>query len=427
MTAAPSTAPVLTARDTELLLTLLRLPTVSPLEAPGEQPMLWEAQRVYAAVARESGFRVLHHGSADPAVLRRDDVPRAVRGRPAEFLATQPNLVLRLGPALPRSATVMFNVHFDTVAGAPPVTFDGHRVTGRGAVDAKGQAVAVLAGIRARRAADPRIGRDVAVLVQAVSGEEGGALGCFGTRPLVEAGYVGRLNVFCEPTGSRYLCRATASMTAELRVAGLDTIDDRPGAGHNATVLLGFLAQHLAGAVAGEPGAAVCVAGLHTGDQHNRVYGTGRLLLNIGYPSVHTGRRLEGAVERAVRGGLAEFRSRFAALPALARTAVASSAITTLVWHKRRLPCLAQDETAVAALCRAAGLAPWPAADPAFTCDAIWMDGVPGAATVVLGAGSLDANHAHADGEYAELADLAGFAGAVARLLTCFADEETTP
>jgi acetylornithine deacetylase/succinyl-diaminopimelate desuccinylase-like protein len=424
MTAAPrvASAPV-TAADAELLLRLLRLPTVSPLEKPGECPSLWEAQRTYADAARAAGFQVLHHGSAGPEVLRHGDVPLAVRTSPAGFLAAQPNLVLRLGPALPRAATVMFNVHFDTVAGALPVTFDGRRFTGRGAIDAKGQAVAVLAGVRAARAVDPRIGREVAVLVQAVSGEEGGAMGTFGTRPLVDAGHVGRLNVFCEPTGLRYLCRATASMTAEVRVAGQDAIDDRPGAGHNATVLLGYLAQHLAIELAGEPEATVCVAGLHTGDRHNRVYGQGRLLLNIGYPAVETGRRLEATVEEAVCRGLMEFQARFAPLPAFHRTAGEAAAITTVRWHKRGLPCLRQDDAWVSALCRSAGLSPWPTGAPAFTCDAIWMDGVPDTGTIVLGAGTLDGNHAHAGGEYAELGELSAFAEAVANLLIRFADE----
>src|SRR5699024_3677968 len=132
---------------------------------------------------------------------------------------------------------VMFNVHMDTVAGVEPVSTDAGWYRGRGAIDAKGPAVALLAGIRDAVRNIPALGRDVGVLVQVVSGEEGGAMGTFGTRPLVEDGFVGRLNVFCEPTGLRYLPRSTASMTARLSVEGDDAVDDHPDAGHNATVL----------------------------------------------------------------------------------------------------------------------------------------------------------------------------------------------
>jgi acetylornithine deacetylase/succinyl-diaminopimelate desuccinylase-like protein len=382
---------------------------------------------VYAAAAEALGMRVVHHASPPASAVRRPDVPVAVR-RAAEdpgFLAGQPSLVLRLGPALPRESTVMFNVHLDTVAGLDePVGFDGSRFTGRGAIDAKGPAVALLAGLRAAAARHAAIGREIAVLVQAVSGEEGGAMGTFGTRPLVEAGFVGRLNVFCEPTGLRYLPRATASMTACVAVDGEGAVDDRPGAGHNATVLLGFLAQHLARELdaGAAPGGAVCVAGLHTGDLHNRVYGRGRLLLNLSYASAAAGAAAERAIGEAVASGLREFAQRFAPTGAFARTAADAARITRLEWAKRGLPCLDNADPWAEGVLASAGVARWPADAPAFTCDAIWLAGVPGAFTAVLGPGSLDGNHAHAPGEFADLADLEAFAATVATLLIAFAD-----
>lgn len=418
------------AADRELLLALLRTPTVSPLEAPdgaepGDASALRRAQDGYATAAGRLGMRVVRHGPPPAAAVCRADVPAAVR-RAAEqpgFLARQPSLVLRLGPALPQRRTVMFNVHLDTVAGVHPVCFDGARFTGRGAIDAKGPAVALLAGIRAASARHRAIGRDVAVLVQAVCGEEGGAMGTFGTRPLVEAGFVGRINVFCEPTGLRHLPRATASMTACVAVDGDDAIDDRPAAGHNATVLLGFLAQHLAGELdARLPGGAVCVAGLHTGESHNRVYGRGRLLLNLAYGTTADGAAAERAVAEAVETGLRAFARRFAPLSGYARTAADAARITRLEWLKRGLPCLDNADPWAEELLAAAGVARWPADEPAFTCDAIWMAGVPGAFTTVLGPGSLDANLAHAPGEFADLADLEAFAETVARLLVAFAE-----
>lgn len=415
--------PDLTAADRALLLRLLDLPTAGPLESPDRAPRLWQAQRLYAEAAAAIGFEVVHHAAATPADLDRPGVPAAVReaaARSPEFLGEQPSLVLRLGPAGAR--TVMFNVHLDTVAGHQPVSFDGECFHGRGAIDAKGPAVALLAGIRAAVAAQPAVGTGLAVLVQAVSGEEGGALGTFGTRPLVERGHVGELNVFCEPTGLRYLPRATAAATARIRVRGTGSIDDRPGEGHNATVLLGFLAQHLATELACD---RACVAGLHTGEAHNRVYGRGDLLVNLPYATAAEGARLTAALDRAVAEGLGRFQRRFGDVPELAKTAADAAEITAVNWLKRDLPTLACDDPGLPELMRAAGIERWPDREPAFTCDAIWTAGR--GSTVVLGPGDLAANNAHAEGEFARLAELTAFAAAVARLLTTLAARNTAP
>ncbi|MEE2046649.1 M20/M25/M40 family metallo-hydrolase, partial [Nocardiopsis tropica] len=261
----------LTGDERSLLMRLLATPTAGPLEtgAAGPAPRLWEAQRDYARAAGRLGFRVVRHAPADPADLEAPGVPETVREAAADpgFLACQPSLVLRLGPdAVPRERTVMFNVHMDTVAGGPAASFDGEVFRGRGAVDAKGPAVALLAGVRTALERSPALGRDTAVLVQAVAGEEGGAMGVLGTRPLVGLGHTGRVNVFCEPTSGRFLTRSTASMTARVSVRGDDAVDDRPHSGHNASVLLGFLAQRMGRALdAHARNGAVCVAGLHTG------------------------------------------------------------------------------------------------------------------------------------------------------------------
>jgi acetylornithine deacetylase/succinyl-diaminopimelate desuccinylase-like protein len=421
MTEAP-----LTKEDRDLLLHLLGLPTAGPLETQGEtSPLrLWEAQSAYAAAAAEIGFETVHHGSAEPGVLERDDVPLAVRRAAEEvpgFLKSQPSLVLRLGPSLPRRATVMFNVHLDTVAGWEPPRFDGARFHGRGAIDAKGPAVALLAGLRAAVAAEPALGRDTGVIIQAVAGEEGGAMGTFGTRPLVETGHVGRLNIFCEPTGLRYLPRSTASMTACLRVRGRDSIDDMPEAGHNASVLLGFLAQHLATAL---PDAAtdgrICIAGLRTGPLHNRVYGEGRLFLNLSYGRVETGRAVRAKLIHAFHDGLDAFAERFGGVRDFALTAAEARSITTLEWHKKDLPALTNADPWAESLMSDAGIDRWPDDLPAFTCDAIWMNAVPGTYTAVCGPGDLQANNAHAAGEHADLGELERFGSRIGRLAGSF-------
>lgn len=410
--------------DCALLLDLLATPTVSPLETT-DPPQLWEAQRRYARAAEGLGFQVLHHGPPDPRALDRDDVPEAVRRAGPGFLDSQPSLLLRLGPELPRSQTVMFNVHLDTVAGPEPVGLRAGRFTGRGAIDAKGPAVALLSGIR-DALAEPALGRDVSVLVQAVAGEEGGAMGTFGTRPLVEQGHVGRLNICCEPTGLRYLPRSTASMTARVRVDGRGSIDDRPEAGHNATVLLGFLAQHLADRLdpADRPG-RLCVAGLRTGDLHNRVYGSGELLLNLSYATTSEGVEAEAALLREVDRGLDRFRELFAGSREFARTAQDAAVITRVEWLKRGLPCLDNTDPWAEDLLARAGAQRWPDDEPGFTCDAIWLHDLPGSYTAALGPGRLDANHAHAEGEYADRAELAEFAAVVSAVLTEFARQRT--
>ncbi|MEU5849140.1 M20/M25/M40 family metallo-hydrolase [Saccharopolyspora shandongensis] len=419
---------LVTDADQELLLRLLATPTVGLLETSPEDPppQFWEAQHDYASAASAIGFQVVRHASPAPDDLKRDDVPLTVR-RAAEnpdFLASQPSLLLRLGPELPREATVMFNVHLDTVAGLEPVGLNGGQITGRGAIDAKGPAVALLSGIRDAVRRDPAVGRDVAVLVQAVAGEEGGAMGTFGTRPLVEAGHVGRLNIFCEPTGMRYLPRATASMTARVRVNGRSAIDDRPDVGHNATVLLGFLAQHLAAELdpRDRPG-RLCVAGLHTGHLHNRVYGSGELLLNLSYGSSAEGAAAEEALREAVRSGVQRFTELFAGTREFAHSAAEAAAVTEVEWLKRGLPSLDNADPWAEELLARAGPTRWPDDESAFTCDAIWMAGLAGTYTAVLGPGSLDGNNAHAEGEYAELDELREFAVAVSSLLTEFAEQ----
>lgn len=420
-----------TEADIALLLRLLETPTAGPLESgPGTPPCgLRAAQRIYAAAAAEAGLRIIHHGPADRHWLERPEVPAQVRAMAREnpgFLTAQPSLVLRLGPSLPRERTVMFNVHLDTVAGTEPVGFDGARFTGRGAVDAKGPAVALLAGVRAAAAGHPEVGRGSSVLVQAVAGEEGGAMGTYGTRPLLEAGHFGRLNVFCEPTGLRSLPRATASMTARITVGGTGAIDDRPDAGDNATVLLGHLAAHLAARLDGAvPGGRVCVAGVHTGRQHNRVYGSGTLLLNLSYGTAADGRRLAGVVEEEYAAGIRSFTRTFGATREFARTAASAPRITRLSWDKRDLPALRDADRWAEGLLTASGALAAPPDDPGFTCDALWADGLPGAFTTVLGPGSLDLNRAHAEGEFVDLADLEGFAVLVSRLLTVFTEERT--
>lgn len=416
-----------TRYDDELVLDLLALDTTTPMEtgAPGE---LRAAQERYAEAATAAGFEIVHFGPASASALRNPLVPTAVQKMAdrmgGEFLACQPNLVLAFGEAPPQR-TIMFNFHLDTVSGAVPVALRDGVLTGRGAVDDKGPGVALLAGIRHALAARP----GVRILIQAVGGEEGGAMGVYGTRELAALGFTGRLNVVAEPTRGGYLDRSTAAMTARLSVDGAGSTDDEPERGENATVLLGFLAAWFAAEVVPhvtDAGGKACVAGLHTGRAHNRVYGTGSLLCNFAYADAVTAREIEKRVENAVDEALTAFAERYGSHPSTAATATAARRILRLDWEKRGLPTLDNRDAGLERVLGAAGFGRHgDGALRPFTCDAVWLGGT-GGHTVIAGPGDLAGNHAHADGEHVAISELDAYATRISALVTGFADWCTT-
>jgi hypothetical protein len=149
------------------------------------------------------------------------------------------------------------------------------------------------------------------------------------------------------------------------------------------------------------------------------------LLLNLSYGSRESADRLESALREAVQTGVLEFSDQFRDVRDFALTAAEAEQVIRVEWLKRGLPALRGDDTWVKdLLVRDAGLAPWPDDQPAFTCDAIWMHGVPGTSTAVFGPGLLGRNKAHASGEFADLHELEAFARDIARLLLCFTRNE---
>jgi acetylornithine deacetylase len=420
---------LLTPADEEFLLELLSIDTVSPLDS-GDLSDLRRAQEALAAGAAREGFVVAHHAPPPASALEADGVPLSLRERAAElgsaFLENQPNLVLRLGPERPEARTIAFNVHLDTVADALPVERRDGVVVGRGAVDAKGLAVGILAGVREALRRRPGLAESTTVLLQAVGGEEGGAMGVLGTRVVAALGYTGRLNVVAEPTSLRFFDRTTTSMTARVEVAGTGSTDDEPTLGQNATILLGAVVDRLARRLAPrveQAGGKLCIAGLHTGDMHNRVYGSGRLLLNFAYPSAQAAQAIERAAEEELGGALADFAQTFASVPVAQAAAESADEICRLVWVKRGLPVLANRDAELEAVLAAAGLRRHEDDGDAkpFTCDAMWLQGER-RYTVVFGPGDLGANRAHADGEFVELAELDRYAAAVADMVVAFGD-----
>ncbi|MER6120190.1 M20/M25/M40 family metallo-hydrolase [Streptomyces sp. NPDC001743] len=418
----------LAAADVEWLTELMAVDSVSPLEG-GPLDGAARAQRVFLAGAAERGFRTALHRPPAPELLDRPEVPATVRevaGRnlPA-FLAGQPSVVVAHGSPQPQERRLVVNFHVDTVGPHVPPRLEGRMLHGRGAVDDKGPGVAAAAGIAAAFAEDLSLDGRIEVQIASVPGEEGGAMGTYGTRALIDAGYTGRLMVFAEPTGNTFMDGCTAAMTPRITVAGQDSTDDHPGDGHNATVLLGFLADFLArrlGPLAHGMGAKLCVSGLHTGTAHNRVYGGGQLLINIAYPATEQAELLAASLEVLIEEARTEFAHLHAHDPFSRRTVKDWRRIVRLDWLKQGLPTLNNRDSEAELLLSEAGFVRHDglADGSAFTCDAIWAPG-PGRYVVACGPGRLDANGAHTADEFVHLDDLDTYARRIKDLVHAFA------
>lgn len=407
-----------TADDRAWLLALLAHDTVNPLEG-GDPAGLAAAQECFAAGAHRRGLPTRHHGAPPPNFLDLPGVPDSVRqaaaADPAGFLRAQPSLVVGSPRVHDPRRRLVFNFHMDTVGPHIPPRLERGVVHGRGAVDDKGPGVAALLGVAAAFDAVPELAEQIEVLVAAVPGEEGGAMGVYGTRWLVESGVTGRLMVFAEPTGGRALDACSATMTPLVAVHGTGSTDDHPYDGHNATLALahvaGLLTERVA-PVAERLGAKFCVAGLATGPAHNRVYGSGELRLNIAYYDDRCAAELAAAVEATMATAGDELRRRFAGNPVTRRLAGDWESVVRLRWLKRGLPALANRDATMEQVLAGAGFARHDgiADATAFTCDAIWAAGT-GRYVVACGPGTLDGNGAHTDREHVALADLEDYAG----------------
>ncbi|MFD8212271.1 M20/M25/M40 family metallo-hydrolase [Streptomyces sp. NPDC059697] len=406
-----------TDRDLDWLVELMTEDTVSPFEG-GDPQGIVRAQSLFVAGAARRGLALRQLSSPPPDFLRRSGVPAQVRTAlveaPEGFLDAQPSVVVGIGESQPPERRLVFNFHMDTVGPHVPPRLDARTLHGRGAVDDKGPGVAALLGVAAAFAHDPALARDIEVQIASVPGEEGGAMGVYGTRWLVESGVVGRLMVFAEPTGGRSLDACSAAMTPQLTVTGVDSTDDHPYDGHNATVALSLLACSLTerlAPLAEKLGAKLCVAGLQTGTSHNRVYGTGQLRLNIAYYDIAAAEELALAVEETVLAAGEELRRRFPGNPVARRLATDWNRVVRLDWLKRGLPPLSNRDSVMEGVLAAVGM---PRHDgvadaSAFTCDAIWAAG-PDRYVVACGPGTLDGNGAHTPDEHVELNDLESYA-----------------
>lgn len=417
-----------TAEHVELLLELLQIDTVSPMET-GRPSNIWRAQEIFAKFAMEkTGCEKVYHSSVDSNAIKMEEVPLSVRERAHqmgdEFWKCQPNLVLRFGRKRTIEETLMFNFHMDTVDSLFPISFDGDKFVGRGAVDMKGPGVAVLAGIQAALIENPSLLDDVSIILQCVSGEEGGAMGVYGTKFLIEQGWIGRLNIFAEPSAGVYFDRSSTSMTARIEVNGQDSTDDEPHQGHNATLLLGYLAQKLMKELPARieaDGGKMCLAGLYTGNMHNKVFGSGQLLINFSYTTIESGGLIREWVEETFNNALQSFKEEFSNVKAAALTAKMADEICRLIWVKQGLPVLMNRDAEMEEFLNRLGLVRNPdnQKSKAFTCDAMWAQH-PNAYTIVYGPGSLGENLAHAEGEYITRNELEEYAGSICKLVKAY-------
>lgn len=422
-------------RFQQALLALLAMDTVTPMET-GVASNIAGANAAFAALAEEVGMRVAFagpgalpahpDGSPDTALIPLM-VQRCYDAQP-DFLASQPHLVLELGQGTPEQ-TLMFNFHMDTVGPHLPVSMTGEVIHGRGTVDNKGPGVALLAALRYLQELAPAVLAHTRILIQVVAGEEGGAMGVYGSRHLAQAGYLGRLNVFVEPSEGGYFDASTTSMTYEVAFDGQGSTDDFPEQGQNATLGLSFIAQHMAGALA-QPlaglGVKMTLAGIHSGEQHNRVYGSGRLLFNFAYADAPAARAAQQAVDAAFLAARSACSERFSGLWPFERTAATLAQVCSARWLKRDLPVLNNRDAAMEAVLATIGLARQTDPTRAFTCDAMWGQGE-GRYSIVFGPGSLADNGAHTANEHVSLAELETFTQQVLALILAFANRPSAP
>ncbi len=103
------------------------------------------------------------------------------------------NLIASYGDG---DTSIAFIGHIDTVPGELPVVFDGEKITGRGAVDAKGPLTALFIGVSQ---AQTYIDKNIKVYSIAVVGEEGDSRGA---RNLISRGFKTKGSIIAEPSNN---------------------------------------------------------------------------------------------------------------------------------------------------------------------------------------------------------------------------------
>ncbi len=415
-------------QDIQVLMQLLQLNTVTPMET-GQISQIKEAQILLLNYAKQIGFETILFAPPTLNAINADITPlpvlEKIKEMGNEFYTCQPNLVLQFGKINNPKKTLLFNVHMDTVSGDVAVTEKDNKITGRGIIDAKGLVIPVIAGIRQALQQDPLLGEKITLIIQSVVGEEGGAMGVYGTRYLAEMGYVGHLNIVCEPTQFKIFDQTTSSMTMRITINGTGSTDDSPCDGHNATIILASLADYLTknlSQIIINAGGKMCIAGINTGNMHNRVYGTGQLLINFAYHTLTLAEQIEQWFEKQFNEWQHTFEKNYMRYDITKQTALDLKKICNKTWLKRNLPVLNNRHLALEQMFNSVGIIRLDENSQLkpFTCDAMWLQRAD-SYTVIFGPGDLSLNNAHAENEYITVTDYNRYAEQIVQIIQAFA------
>nr|WP_263458432.1 M20/M25/M40 family metallo-hydrolase [Brenneria tiliae] len=387
----------------------------------GVVSQLESAQEIYCTHAISFGLEKI----AQLSGRGNADIPLSVREKYCSlgevFFTNQPSIVLGAGQWEDRDNTIMFNFHMDTVGPILPVKIQNGVISGRGVIDNKGPGVAVLSAIK-YWLENKENNDNTGVLIQAVGGEEGGAMGTYGSKILFEKGYYGTLNLFVIPSEAKYYDCSTTSMTVEFTVNGNGTTDDSPWAGHNATLILSYLTVMLSKELASELNkykVKMTVAGIHTGEMHNRVYGSGKMLINFSYHSIEDGVIIEELLEGGVTKAKRYFKKQFGLLELFRVSAGDIEQILSYRWLKKGLPVLKNRNVTFEDMLAKVGIVRHVNEKQTFTCDAMWGQRED-CYSIMYGPGSLELNGAHTAEEEISIEQLESFSQTILRLLDEF-------
>ncbi|MFJ6480554.1 MULTISPECIES: M20 family metallopeptidase [unclassified Streptomyces] len=410
----------------EFLLRFLETDSVSPLEG-GDPAGTRRAQEMFAEFTRDRGFEVSWETADVTALLADPHTPVLVREHAGAegWLSDQPVVAASIGDA-DAEKTVVINFHVDTVSPHLPVEFRDGVIHARGAVDDKGAGIAVVCGVAYAYRQNPDLAGKVRTVILSVPGEEGGAMGCYGTKPALAKRDKASLLVFAEPTGLLVHDTSFATMTLEVTMDAPDSTDDFPYENANATLVLAAVATDLASGLKDlveNRDIKCCVAGLHTGLQHNRVYGSGRLLVNFAYCDTRYAQVVHERVEEILAASVERVKAEYGPSRFAREWAADLGDALHWRWLKQGLPSLRNRSSEYEALLAECGLERLAGdqLDEAFTSDAIWGQDAADY-TVVCGPGGLDSHGAHTDGEYVAVSELDEYARRIALLVTKVAD-----
>ncbi len=191
---------LLQAEFISTLIALININT-SPPEAGAAPARIEQAQDLYAFLAEGLGMRTVF-SSQSSQNARTEHINTKAR-----WLLNQPHRVFEIGKGDVQH-TLMFNFHMDTLGPhlAPQVKDSEHGklLIGRGILDAKGPAVALLAAVAQISQQRPDIFQHIRIVIQMLGSAKDCAMSAQNTITLVEQGWYGHLNVFMQANDARH-------------------------------------------------------------------------------------------------------------------------------------------------------------------------------------------------------------------------------